>query len=522
MRKKFIIVFILILIFIINFVVPLSFATDMSWSQYGYDNENTGYTPSQAPNTNTTFLNKQYDIGNVATCEGSPIVVNGKLYVGFSDETFYCINAYNGSIIWMKLASDLPGAISDTPAVENDQVYFGSGRYLMCLNASTGEFLWLLQTNDLIKGSPSVIDNKIYVGSYDKNLYCIFSNGTLSWTFQANEKIWTKPVVSENRVYFSASNPSPGAFGSTTYVYCLDATTGLQIWLHIPSLGPHATACTVADDNVYVGINSMLFCLDAVGKGDGTTSEIWTYHISPFSLLTSVAVAYNHVYFGSWFSQPNSIYCLDAQGSNEETTAIWTYSFEGSIIEPSCPPSIADEKIYCGITNKKLYCFNASGNGLGEGTILWDGSTSDYNVNGQPAIANGKVWVVTDRKIVIGFGENKEPQTPEQPSGPLQGETNHEYLFTTTTTDNDGDDLWYQWQIGSTTTSWYGPYSSGESVALSYTWASPGTYQIKVKARDKYDSATSWSLPAAITISTPQPQLRIICTQQSKSKQHCK
>lgn len=93
------------------------------------------------------------------------------------------------------------------------------------------------------------------------------------------------------------------------------------------------------------------------------------------------------------------------------------------------------------------------------------------------------------------------PETPEKPSGPLNGKPDIEYVFTTSTTDPDDDQIYYKWSWGDGNVSdWFGPYNSGESVNASHFWSTKGKYEIKVKARDEDGLESSWSDTLSISI----------------------
>ena len=47
---------------------------------------------------------------------------------------------------------------------------------------------------------------------------------------------------------------------------------------------------------------------------------------------------------------------------------------------------------------------------------------------------------------------------------------------------------------------WDGPYPSGETVTLSHTWTSPGTYLVKAKAKDIYNEQSAWTDSIVVTI----------------------
>lgn len=79
-------------------------------------------------------------------------------------------------------------------------------------------------------------------------------------------------------------------------------------------------------------------------------------------------------------------------------------------------------------------------------------------------------------------------------NGTTDGFANVEYDYTICTTDPDNNDVEYfvDWGDGSST-SWFGPCSSGQETTASHQWTKTGTFQVKVKARDPYHEESPWS-----------------------------
>lgn len=101
--------------------------------------------------------------------------------------------------------------------------------------------------------------------------------------------------------------------------------------------------------------------------------------------------------------------------------------------------------------------------------------------------------------IIVRIG-NEAPETPEQPSGPALGGIGQEYEFSSSTTDPDGDELYYNWSWDDGNYSgWLGPYASGAICETKYTWNNVGNYGIKVKAKDQYGES-GWSPEFQINI----------------------
>lgn len=95
---------------------------------------------------------------------------------------------------------------------------------------------------------------------------------------------------------------------------------------------------------------------------------------------------------------------------------------------------------------------------------------------------------------------------PEKPiiSGPSSGNSGTEIEYSLVATDPDGNNLTYfiDWGDG-TTSDWFGPYGSGETVNIFHTWDIGGDFEIKAKARDIYLEESSWSNILTIHIIGP-------------------
>ena len=96
--------------------------------------------------------------------------------------------------------------------------------------------------------------------------------------------------------------------------------------------------------------------------------------------------------------------------------------------------------------------------------------------------------------------ENQPPNTPSRPSGPTSGNINTFYTYTTSATDPNNDELYYQWYGGDEYSSWFGPYPSGQQVSARHSWNERGTYNIKVRVKDEYGEKSPWSPPLSVSM----------------------
>ena len=94
------------------------------------------------------------------------------------------------------------------------------------------------------------------------------------------------------------------------------------------------------------------------------------------------------------------------------------------------------------------------------------------------------------------------PDKPAEIDGRTEGVTGKSYTFTTSATDPDGDQVQYGWDWGDGTAIEWSPLgSSGWIDSRSHAYSSPGTYTIKVKAKDKSGKESKdWSDAHAIRL----------------------
>ena len=109
------------------------------------------------------------------------------------------------------------------------------------------------------------------------------------------------------------------------------------------------------------------------------------------------------------------------------------------------------------------------------------------------------------KTINILIGE--PPLKPSTPSGNSEGMHSKTYSYSTSTTDpNAGDQIFYKFDWGDLTpTNWIGPYDSGETASASHKWSKPGTFNIKVKAKDLAGSESELSDAKVVVMGNTPP-----------------
>jgi len=98
---------------------------------------------------------------------------------------------------------------------------------------------------------------------------------------------------------------------------------------------------------------------------------------------------------------------------------------------------------------------------------------------------------------------NTPPNKPEIPDGPTKGKKYRTYTYTTSTTDKDGDLIYYMWDWDDPYAIYnpaVGPYISGAECSNSHFWREDVVYNIRVIAMDHHSGFSEWSDPLPVSI----------------------
>jgi len=244
--------------------------------------------------------------------------------------------------------------------------------------------LWNYTTGGRVDSSPAVANGYVYVGSEDGNVFCLdASTGAQIWSYTQSAEspiYWGSPVVVGDYVYIGCSN-------GDNNVYCFTASHGTKIWNYTtnPSSDP-----AVANGYVYVGswTDDNLYCLDAY-----TGAKIWNYLTVNRAGMppSSPAVVSGDIYVGAG----DYVYCLDAYTGAK----IWNYTNGGTVYYSFSSPAVVNGYVYVGSHDGNVYCLDAStGAKVWNYTTAWNnnGPAHGYhwgNAVGNPAVAYGCVYV---------------------------------------------------------------------------------------------------------------------------------
>jgi hypothetical protein len=122
-------------------------------------------------------------------------------------------------------------------------------------------------------------------------------------------------------------------------------------------------------------------------------------------------------------------------------------------------------------------------------TVDWD-----YSYGTWRAIIQGCLLFADPAQKIKTPHPSEAPEQPASPTGKEYGVPEEEYEFFASTTDPEGDQIYYLFDWGNGEYSgWIGPYSPGETASASGIWYDLGEYEIKVRAKDEWGSISLWS-----------------------------
>ncbi len=111
-------------------------------------------------------------------------------------------------------------------------------------------------------------------------------------------------------------------------------------------------------------------------------------------------------------------------------------------------------------------------------------------------------WSLPLQVTVSAPPQDHPPSIPTMPSGLTCGFPHFRYTYSSSSTDPDGDPIWYTFEWGDGTQTSNILAASGEPVQASHRWSAPGIYAVRVRAQMTTPpyALTDWSPALQVTI----------------------
>ena len=201
-----------------------------------------------APGTLADSLTLRWKFKTDAEVKSSPVISEGRVFVGSSDKNVYALDLQTGNKLWSYKTGD---SVEAAPCVLDGRVFVGSGdNWLYALDAGTGELKWKYETEGQILGaanwtrSPDGQGTWILVGSYDNKLHCVdASSGKRVWAYETGNYVNGSPAVDDGKCAFG---------GCDAIIHVVSLADGSKV-SEIDSGSYIAASAAFLDGEIYVG-----------------------------------------------------------------------------------------------------------------------------------------------------------------------------------------------------------------------------------------------------------------------------
>jgi glucose dehydrogenase len=251
----------------------------------------------------------------------------------------------NGALLWSR---NLGGAVSSSPLVAEGRVYIGSrGGGFYALRAGTGHVVWK-RTLWAVWDGAAYRAGTVYVGSDQARVWAFDADtGSKRWMSAVWGRVRSTPAVTDDRVFIGTDNGR---------VYALNRRTGHKAWTAAaiaPGKGFVRCAPAVASGLVVVSVGLTTTPMDGLLRAFHvrTGKVAWTGQMADYS--TSSAAYTNGLFFVGSFD--HRLYAFGARHGAEVWNSGW--AFQGGFFERglSASPAISGGRIYIGVRDGRLY-----------------------------------------------------------------------------------------------------------------------------------------------------------------------
>lgn len=344
-----------------------------NWPQFHGDQAQSGVVSGRLPEQ--LSLVWRFKAGD--EIKSSPAIVDGRVYIGSSDEHVYALDLQTGKQIWSATLDDM---VEASPTVVDGGVYIGSlAGTLYALDAGTGSRRWTFSTGGKIVGGANWFKDpegrlRILIGSHDAFLYGVDARtGESLWAYETGNYVNGSPAVGSGRCAFG---------GCDAVIHILSIADGSKVG-EVDTGAYIAASTAIHGDHVYVAnYNGELLKAPLAGG-----KVVWRYTIDGAPFISSPAVTDEVVVIGGGDMR---VHCVD----NRTGKARWTYTTLGAV---DSSPVIVGDKVLVGSDDGLLYLLR-----LADGKKLWSYETGQ-SITSSPAVADGMVVIGCDDGMVYCF-----------------------------------------------------------------------------------------------------------------------
>lgn len=344
-----------------------------TWNSFRNGLQNQGVATHPLPETLELLWEFTTPDGTAST----PVIANGKTYVGTLSGEIHCFDLKSGKKEWTYqsveevAANDIAPGFNAALALNSELVFAGDdfGGF-HAVDRTIGKQRWMFATEGEIVGGAQVVGDKVIFGSHDGYLYCLRANsGDQIWKAETHGPVNATPAIAGKHTF------TTGCDQPVLRVFDIETGTTTQ---EVPLDSLLVASAAVDGDTLYFGTDGgTVFALDWK-----TPKEVWSFSIPKREqqIQSSPALTAEFVIIGS---RDKHVHCIDRQSGELR----WSFATRGRV---DCSPVIAGDRVYFGSADKNMYALN-----IADGKEVWKYSAKQ-SITGSPAIAEGYLVIGTD------------------------------------------------------------------------------------------------------------------------------
>ncbi|HTQ38955.1 MAG TPA: PQQ-binding-like beta-propeller repeat protein [Pirellulales bacterium] len=311
--------------------------------------------------------------------EATPVVVDGVVYIGDMDGTFYALDLQTGKERWkFDIGKDKAG-FTAAAAVRDGLVYIGDmdGNFF-CLDARTGEKKWTATAGAEIDSAANFYHDKVLFGSQDATLYCFDAKtGQKQWTHQIGDQIRCSPTVVDDCCFLA---------GCDGKLHVIDLHDGKETGA-VEIAAPTGSTPAATGELIYFGTEgATFFCLNWK-----QLKEIWSWQdkLRGLPIRSSAALTPQAVVFGG---RDKIVHALDPKTGEK----LWDFPTKGRV---DSSPVVVGRRVFVGSADGRIY-----GLDVASGENVWEYECGGALVGSLAAVQRHLV-IASDAGVVYCFGE---------------------------------------------------------------------------------------------------------------------
>ena len=317
--------------------------------------------------------------------EGTPIIFDGKVFVGDFEGTVHAIDITTGKAVWTVKKKD--GFVTAAAANQGCIVIGDFSGMIYCLDAITGKQVWAREIEQQIANGPNFYEDNVLLTSEGGTMFAMdLKTGELKWNYATGDQLRSSPTI------WKTYSLLAGCDGRLHKIDLIQGeSTGEGVPLESPTLSTPSVIGKIAIVPTQPGV---VLAIDVE-----TEKILWTFseasqsndiRSSPAALgkfengqISGIAVV---------TTRNRRVLGLDLQNGK----MLWEYVLKK---RTDGSPVICDGRTWVGAADGMIYALD-----LKSGLETWS-----YQMSGQilasPAIADGRLVIATEKGSVFCFGQ---------------------------------------------------------------------------------------------------------------------